>query len=143
MKICTRCFVEKDISCFQKRTASKDGLSFACRECLSLYDKSRANLPHRIEARAIYSKTGKGIESGNKAKIAYTKRNPIKRAAHIIVGNAIRDKKMFKEPCEICGTEEKVYAHHDDYAKPLNVRWLCPTHHGQWHKENGEAKNAA
>lgn len=33
-----------------------------------------------------------------------------------------------------------INAHHDDYSKPFNVRWLCPQHHREWHKNN-EAKN--
>jgi hypothetical protein len=44
-------------------------------------------------------------------------------------------------PCEVCRTTEKIHAHHDDYAKPLNVRWLCSAHHSQWHAKNGEALN--
>ena len=43
--------------------------------------------------------------------------------------------------CEICG-KEKTHAHHDDYDKPLNVRWLCAEHHRQWHAKYGEALNA-
>ena len=36
-------------------------------------------------------------------------------------------------PCEICGAI-KVEAHHDDYNKPYEIRWLCFTHHREHHK---------
>ena len=40
-----------------------------------------------------------------------------------------------KQPCEICGAEP-AHAHHDDYTRPLKVRWLCPIHHSEWHRNN-------
>lgn len=33
-----------------------------------------------------------------------------------------------KGPCETCGCAD-VQGHHVDYNKPLEVRWLCRTHH--------------
>lgn len=48
---------------------------------------------------------------------------------------------LIKKPCEVCGAEQ-TDAHHDDYAKPLEVRWLCRAHHRQWHVKHGEALNA-
>jgi len=45
---------------------------------------------------------------------------------------------LIRKPCEICG-EIKVDAHHDDYEKPLDIRWLCRTHHMEYHaKSRGE-----
>ena len=38
---------------------------------------------------------------------------------------------IVKQPCEVCG-KLKVDAHHDDYSKPTEVRWLCRKHHS-WH----------
>ena len=139
-KQCTRCKEIKVFSDFQKRSMSKDGMTAACKKCLSAYDKSRANKPHRIEMRAEYAKTDAGREKGASAKARYIEKNPIKRAAHVIAGNAIRSGAIVKHPCEYCGSID-VHAHHDDYHYPLAVRWLCPKHHKQWHEENGEGLN--
>jgi hypothetical protein len=35
-------------------------------------------------------------------------------------------------PCEVCG-DPQTHAHHDDYSKPLDVRWFCPRHHREEH----------
>lgn len=50
--------------------------------------------------------------------------------AHIAVRRAIQDG-LLENPncCELCGAEGRVVAHHDDYAKPLDVRWLCKKCH--------------
>lgn len=53
--------------------------------------------------------------------------------AHKRVGNALRDGRMKKEPCCVCG-DPKAEAHHDDYSKPLEVRWLCRIHHLAFHR---------
>lgn len=51
------------------------------------------------------------------------------------VYNALKTGILVKQPCEICGAEP-AEAHHDDYNKPLEVRWLCKCHHVEWHKNN-------
>lgn len=35
--------------------------------------------------------------------------------------------------CEICDSSTNVEAHHDDYTKALDVRWLCKFHHQEHH----------
>lgn len=37
--------------------------------------------------------------------------------------------KVKKEPCVFCGSPENVEGHHEDYTKPLQVDWVCKTHH--------------
>ena len=56
--------------------------------------------------------------------------------AHHLVFKAIKAGKLRQQPCEVCSAKT-AYAHHNDYSKPLEVRWLCPLHHIQWHRANG------
>lgn len=49
--------------------------------------------------------------------------------------------KIVPQPCEVCSTTINVQAHHDDYSKPLEVRWLCPLHHLELHKYKKELPN--
>jgi hypothetical protein len=63
----------------------------------------------------------------------WRKQHPDAYRAQTAVGNALRDKKLVKMPCEICGTTKDVHAHHKDYSKPLDVTWLCALHHHRLH----------
>jgi hypothetical protein len=40
---------------------------------------------------------------------------------------------MERGACEVCGVAN-AQAHHDDYTKPLDVRWFCQAHHGEAHR---------
>lgn len=143
MKHCNSCNLDKDVSEFGKRTASPDGLAHKCKECQKAYDKARANNPERAAARKAYSLTDEGKAAGIRAKKKWQEKNTVKRAAHILLGNAIRDGKIVKaDVCECCDNTENLHGHHDDYSQPLGVTWLCPKCHSDWHKRNGEGLNA-
>lgn len=82
--------------------------------------------------------------SANRSEATATWRanHPEKRTAHQAIQTAIRNGSLVRQPCEICGTMERVHAHHDDYSKPLDVKWLCHTHHMEHHamiRARGEA----
>jgi len=144
MKLCRSCNTEKSIVEFGFRAASNDGLAAKCKECAKEYDKARANAPHRIKARADYAKTEVGKAAHSRGARAWVERNAIKKGASTMVGNAVRDGKLIKpDTCHACGsTPNRLHGHHDDYAEPLSVRWLCPGCHSKWHKENGPGDNA-
>lgn len=75
------------------------------------------------------------------------------RDAHRKVWEAIRRGKLVRQPCEVCGRKpwcrngghpgayQSVIAHHDDYDRPLDVRWLCTEHHAAHHRSQGAYVN--
>lgn len=107
------------------------------------YDRARSSSPDRVLAREEYARTARGRRAANRAKKAWTERNPVKRLANNALNNSVRDGVLSKKSiCEECGkTNCRIEGHHDDYSKPLEVRWLCSACHREWHKVNGDAKN--
>lgn len=138
MKECFKCHIEKDLSEFYKHKQMADGHLNKCKACSK--SDSTSNRNKNIDRIREYDRN-----RGNRQPPEYLKewrtKHQNKYKAHNMVNNAIRDGKMFSERCESCGTDSQTHAHHDDYLKPLNVRWLCAACHSQWHRDNGEAKN--
>lgn len=60
-----------------------------------------------------------------------------KTHARALVNSAIRRGDIIPKPCEVCG--KKAQAHHDDYSKPYDVKWLCQIHHMEYHHKADEA----
>jgi len=50
-----------------------------------------------------------------------------------------RSQRLFPviQPCEECGTTERVQRHHEDYEKPEEVRFLCQSCHTKRDMERG------
>ncbi len=59
----------------------------------------------------------------------------LKNLARSTTNNAIASGILFRKPCEVCGINMNVEAHHDDYTQPLNVKWLCIKHHKELHRK--------
>lgn len=148
MKTCFKCSQNKHLSEFYKHPQMKDGHLNKCKDCTRKdtisnrnknieyyreYEKKRSDLPHRVQARREYAKTEKGRNAGNRAKKRYILRNPEKTQAHRKLNNSLRSKKITKPShCECCGKHSKrIEGHHEDYTKPLDVEWLCPSCHAK------------
>ena len=151
-KRCFKCGEIKPLSEFYKHPQMGDGHVNKCKECnkkdvtenreknlerIQEYDRKRRKKEFVSEER--WAELREQDTARNKA---YRERYPIKDAAHTLVGNHIRDGKLIRQPCEVCG-ELKVHAHHNDYSKPLEVNWLCSEHHARWHAEHGEGLNGS
>ncbi len=93
-KKCFKCGEVKSLSSFYKHKAMPDGRVNKCKECNKRdvrknrannidyyreYDKGRSMIPARAKAREEYQHTEQGRKISNRAKAAYTRRNPIKK----------------------------------------------------------------
>lgn len=159
LKVCTKCKTEKALSEFHRSKANPDGLQYWCKVCLRAVMKVYRPDPVRLAAnqRRYQEKHRDKIleyqrryRAANREKLRRLnslydrrrrERDAIKVAARRAIRNEIRKCKDFRGPCLICGSRERVEAHHEDYLRPLDVMWLCKTHHLEMHRE--KRKNQA
>lgn len=132
VKTCFRCGETLPLSSFYPHKSMKDGRLNKCRDCTKA-DVATHRRKHIKEIRA-YDRS-RGNRQDPSYMSMYRDSNPEKYRAHIAVGNAVRAGRLVRQPCEVCGRAE-VHAHHDDYSRPLDVRWLCPACHAQHHAKH-------
>lgn len=131
LKVCFKCLVEKEIDEFYRHSAMADGRLGKCKECTK-QDTQLNYSNHRLQYRE-YDKQREQLENRKRAKAEYQRRyrstKKLEYKAHQLVNKALKSGKLQKQSCEECGTSSGVEGHHDDYTKPLHVRWLCFKHH--------------
>ena len=133
---------------FRNKRALANHLRYGCRPPKERQHdiNQRRYAKHRIKIlrqQAEYQRTHPLTPEQLAMKAANTRRMmakyPEKYAARYKLRNEVRLGKIQKQPCEVCGSLN-VEAHHDDYSKPLEVRWLCHRHHreleGRWISKN-------
>lgn len=117
-----------------------------CGTCRKCRDRARWHGERRAKGNARRRERAQSAREKQAAKERTTRwrvENPEKRSAQKKVGHALKTGKLERQPCEVCGTTENVHAHHDDYSKPLEVRWLCVAHHRVEHGAAYLAERAA
>ena len=137
-KKCFKCELIFPLHFFYKHVGMKDGHLNKCKICTRkdenkrrrdnadkwrIHDKNRYK--NNIERRLFTSEATK----------RHREKYPEKYKARTAVSNAMRDGKLIKKPCYLCGNE-KSQAHHDDYSKPLEVLWVCSLCHIKVERKN-------
>ena len=104
----------------RKSHYTKSKRHFCGRDCYSSFRKE-------LMPKEEHARYGKGMNQEEKGK---------RIKSRSILNHYLRDNHLSKQPCEVCAKVAE--AHHDNYDKPLGVRWLCFKHHRQYHNENPE-----
>lgn len=147
-KTCFRCNAEKPLTEFYAHPQMGDGHLNKCRDCAKKDTADRhARLSqdpawaiserkrHRIKSRKARAEGRAHVFTTEERQMRtdkWAENHPEKAAAHKKVRKAIKSGTLIPQPCEKCGALE-VEGHHDDYSKPLEVRWLCVPHHNEHH----------
>lgn len=148
MKTCFKCGQEKPLSEFYRHPRMADGHLGKCKTC------AKADVAARIDRKKsdadwlnqeaercrkkqrIAREIGTAIILRGEKRAAVLKNNqlkyPQKHEARIALRNAVRDGSVKRLPCEVCGSTDSE-GHHDNYSRPLDVKWLCPKHHAERH----------
>lgn len=152
-KRCFKCGVEKFRTEFYAHSKMGDGLLGKCKSCTRNDTANRVSRKQkevdwvlkeaercRIKQRPKNKTNKETAEYRNERSEKYKQKYPDKTKARYLVSNALRDGRLIKQPCEICGQIEDVEGHHEDYSKPLDVNWLCVIHHAERHVKINDEK---
>lgn len=135
-KKCFKCDVTKPLSDFYKHAQMADGHLNKCKSCnkADVQSNYRANKPHYQEYYRQRNLTPERKDAKKRYLDKQKQKYPQKYTARNMVNAAVRDGKIIKpDCCSECKKKCSPHSHHDDYLKPLEVRWLCVQCHARHH----------
>ena len=121
-------------TCYECGAIKENPLHGYCNSCHAAKDRAR---------RAINKQSSVFVKEERQKHLQRSKSDPIytyKKTIRHITNKYIKMGILVRQSCEVCKSDKKADAHHDDYNKPLEVRWLCRKHHNEHHRIYGEGK---
>jgi hypothetical protein len=117
----------RDPLCYECKGPKEDPNAGYCSKCKS--EKERLRYLRNREDEGFVRQERQKYSERFKNDSIFRHKVEMRRIANICIKQGV----LIRQPCEVCG-ELKVDAHHDDYMKPLDVRWLCRKHHNEHHR---------
>lgn len=145
-KVCRRCNEELDLSNF--KTYKKNDKTYyqsmciPCRKEYNKLDKTKNTIKKCYEKNGDkyrkqgneYNTSDRGRELNKKRSRTYRENNSLKAKARNSVRTALRNGSLLRpSKCSECNKECIPEAHHPDYNKPLEIKWLCKSCHEDTH----------
>ncbi len=140
-KQCTKCKRILPVAAFyvDHHGASKDGVRGICKECMRSYGKKQRKLrrkERRVRQAAYYKRHTEIIQLRAQN---YRAANLQRLEAYRTITRTRQQGLLMPEPCADCGLPAKYsQAHHEDYSRPLEVIWLCPSCHMTRHQKHNQ-----
>lgn len=145
MKKCKKCDIEKNEDQFNKwyKKSGSSGYRNSCKQCENLYNKTFREQKKDDLNKKRRKRTGAQPKryctdpiqrKRNEDMYRSERKYPEKKAARIILNAYISMGKIVKpNSCEMCLKKIRVEGHHEDYSKPLEVKWVCKRCHADIH----------
>lgn len=133
-KRCFKCGGVFDIDEFYKHKGMLDGHLNKCKAC-TRKDTKGSYRARSYEDRIEYERKRNKTEARRKWRTEYQRKyraaNRKKILARQRLQRAVKSGRVEIGACEMKGSDCKgrIEAHHDDYDRPLEVRWFCHYHH--------------
>ena len=144
MKTCTKCKEEKELTQFHLNSKEPCGRQARCKMCVSSYQHKhylRPGVKERVKqcSQKLFLENP---ELRQQRRKQHRKRYPERRSARQAVCYAIRVGSIIKPRyCSACGGKCVPDGHHADYAKKLEVTWLCKQCHMALHRKENHDKS--
>lgn len=138
MKQCFVCQQTLPLVDFYTHPRMADGHLNKCKSCTKQDAKKRRD--ENLFVMRAYDR-GRGNRQEPEYLKIRRKAYPNQTKAQALISRLVAKGDLVKQPCEECGSQINVHAHHDDYLKPNEIRWLCTAHHRQWHVVHGPGLN--
>lgn len=148
MKTCRKCGTEKPKTEFYIHSETTDGLRGTCKACWKIqtsgWQEENSEKFHALlktyrdenpeKRKDICRRYRKKHPEYVKTTEKWMEENRDKRNIHQRLNRAVKKGKLIKpSQCSSCGKAGYIEAHHDDYNKPFEVRWLCKSCHKYHH----------
>jgi hypothetical protein len=138
---CGRCAEFFPAGGFYKDNRTLLGLKSECKKCHSATNIASRDLNNARRINAAYIARARAADPqkfrDRERKASQTRPKDEKVFARNELNKAVKRGDVIKpKMCAACGEEKRLTGHHDDYAKPLDVRWLCYPCHGKEHRHD-------
>ncbi len=98
--------------------------------------QQRDQIRHKESGLCIYCSRARvnatHCEQHRMSRLKALRKHADRTRARNMVQRSLRAGTITRKPCEECGMED-TEAHHEDYSRPLDITWLCFTHHNARH----------
>ena len=154
-KRCTGCQAVKSADHFHRRKArGRVYLRARCKPCENAYNRAHrptaASGLYRTEEYRAHNRQkmsrylrGAGRLAAAERQREHVRAHPDRVKAWKAVERALRTGRLTRADRCSCGRDSRVYGHHDDYTRPLDVLWVCGACHKVQHQWLNTRKVAA